>query len=203
MDYSKLNDNELIIQAKEKNEVAINMLYEKYNPLITKKCSSYFKYVKDKGIDFNDLKQECLIGFEESIQSYSQDNKALFYTFTSLCMDRQIITFIKKVNRNKNKVLNEAISIEGSNDKEISLINQIEDNTFNPEIGFMSLVEYEELYEKIIKVLTNFEECVFNLKLQNFDYKEISNILDKEPKSVYNAIQRIKEKIKGIKEYKL
>ena len=92
--------------------------------------------------------------------------------------------FIKKVNRNKNKVLNEAISIEGSNDKEISLINQIEDNTFNPEIGFMSLVEYEELYEKIIKVLTNFEECVFNLKLQNFDYKEISNILDKEPKKV-------------------
>ena len=200
MNYKTINDNELVILAREKNEDAINILYEKYKPLITKKCSNYFKYVKDKGIEFNDLTQECLIGFEESIRNYKQENDTLFYTFTSICMDRQIITLIKKVNRDKNKFLNEAISIESCLEENSTLLDKIEDNSYNPELDVIGDIEYQELYNKIIKVLTNFEECVFNLKLQGFDYDEISNILDKETKSVYNAVGRIKDKIKELKE---
>ncbi len=199
MDYKNINDNELIILAREKNEDAINILYNKYKPLITKKCSNYFKYVKDKGIEFNDLTQECLIGFEESIRNYNPNADTLFYTFTSICMDRQIITLIKKVNRDKNRFLNEAISIESCLEDNNNLLDRIEDNSYNPEVGIMGDAEYQELYDKIIKVLTNFEECVFNLKLQGFDYDEISSILDKDTKSVYNAIGRIKDKIKNIK----
>ena len=200
MNYKTINDNELVLLAREKNEDAINILYEKYKPLITKKCSNYFKYVKDKGIEFNDLTQECLIGFEESIRNYKQENDTLFYTFTSICMDRQIITLIKKVNRDKNKFLNEAISIESCLEENSTLLDKIEDNSYNPELDVIGDIEYQELYNKIIKVLTNFEECVFNLKLQGFDYDEISNILDKETKSVYNAVGRIKDKIKELKE---
>ena len=37
------NDNELVLLAKEHNEAAYNILYKKYKPLITKKCSRYFK----------------------------------------------------------------------------------------------------------------------------------------------------------------
>ena len=48
MNYKDINDNELVLLAKEKNEDAINILYEKYKPLINKKCSNYFKYIKDK-----------------------------------------------------------------------------------------------------------------------------------------------------------
>ncbi len=200
MGYNNINDNELIILAHEKNEDAINMLYDKYKPLINKKCSNCFKYVKDKGIEYNDLVQECLIGFEESIRNYNPNNDTLFYTFTSLCMDRQIITLIKKVNRDKNRLLNEAISIESCLEENSSLLDKIEDNTNNPEIDVIGEVEYQELYDRIIKVLTSFEECVFNLKIQGFNYDEISNILDKDTKSVYNAIGRIKDKIKSLKE---
>ena len=199
MNYKDINDNELVLLAKEKNEDAINILYEKYKPLINKKCSNYFKYIKDKGIEYNDLTQECLIGFEESIRNYNPAADTLFYTFTSICMDRQIITLIKKVNREKNKILNEAISIESCLEENSSLLDKIEDNTNNPEIGVIGDAEYQELYDRIIKVLTNFEECVFNLKLQGFNYDEISNILDKDTKSVYNAIGRIKDKIKSLK----
>ena len=200
MDYKSINDNELVILAREKNEDAINILYDKYKPLITKKCSNYFKYVKDKGIDFNDLTQECLIGFEESIRSFNSDNDTLFYTFTSICMDRQLISLIKKVNRDKNKFLNEAISIESCMEDDNNLLDKIEDNSYNPELGFMDDIEYEELYNKIIVNLTDFEECVFNLKLQGFGYEEIANIMDKSTKSVYNAMGRIKDKIKCLKD---
>lgn len=199
MNYKNINDNELVILAREKNEDAINVLYDKYKPLINKKCSNYFKYVKDKGIDFNDLTQECLIGFEESIRNFNLDGDTLFYTFASICMDRQIVTLIKKINRDKNKLLNEAISIETCIEQNNKLLDKIEDNSYNPELDILGTLEYQELYDKIIKVLTNFEECVFNLKIQGFDYEEISNVLDKDTKSVYNAIGRIKDKIRGIK----
>ena len=47
---------------------------------------------------------------------------------------------------------------------------------------------------KIEKELTNLECEVFELKTAGFNYKEIAEILDKEPKSIDNAISRIKNK---------
>ena len=52
-----LNDNELLYLAQENNEEAINFLHKKYKPLVTKKCSRYFRYLKNKGLDFEDLVQ--------------------------------------------------------------------------------------------------------------------------------------------------
>lgn len=201
MDYQKLNDNELISLAREQNEDAINLLHKKYKPLITKKCSKYYKYVSGKGLELSDLIQECLVGFEESIKDFDANDKVTFYTFTNVCMDRQIMSVIKRVNRDKNKILNNAIPLETiDTENDTNIIDYLKDNTDNPELDLLDELEYQELYEKIINNLTRLEECVFNLKLQNFTYKEMANILDKDIKSIDNAIQRIKIKIKEIKE---
>lgn len=199
IDYYNLNDNELVSMAREHNEDAINLLHQKYSPLVNKKCSRCYKYVQNKGIEYSDLKQECLIGFEESIQNYNLLDSVTFYTFTNICMDRQLMTLIKKLGRDKHRFLNEAIPLEVINDDENNnLIDFIEDNKGNPELGLLDEFEYQELYDKIVKKLTNFETCVFDLKLQNFGYKEIADILDKEPKSIDNAMQRIKNKIREL-----
>ena len=201
MDYRELNDNELISLAKEHNEEALNLLHTKYKPLIDLKSKKYYKYVSNKGIELSDLMQECLVGFEESINDFNPDDNVTFYTFTNLCMDRQILTEIKRVNRDKYRILNEAIPLESlDTEKDINLIDYLKDNTDNPELGLLEEVEYQELYNKIKKKLTDLEECVFNLKLQNFNYKEIADILDKDPKSIDNAIQRIKTKIKELQD---
>ena len=201
MNYKELNDNELISLVRENNEDALNLLHEKYKPLITKKSNKYYKYVSNKGIELSDLIQECLVGFEESIKDFNPNDNVTFYTFTNICMDRQLLSEIKRLNRDKYKLLNEAIPLESlDTDNDINLIDFLKDNTDNPETGLFEEIEYEELYSKIVKCLTHLEECVFNLKLQNFNYKEIADILDKEPKSIDNAIQRIKTKIKNIKE---
>ena len=199
MNYKLLNDNELISLAKEKNEDAINLLHEKYKPLITKKSNKYYKYVNNKGIELSDLTQECLLGFEESIKDYNPNDNVTFYTFTNICMDRQLLTEIKRLNRDKYKLLNDAIPLETiDTDNDTNLIDFLKNMKDNPEEGLLEEIEYQELYNKITKNLTNLEECVFNLKLQNFNYKEISDILDKDPKSIDNAIQRIKNKIKEL-----
>lgn len=197
--YANLNDNELISLVRERNEEASEILYHKYSPLINKICSKYYKYVKDKGIEYVDMHQECLVAFEEALNSYNLRDDVTFYTFVNVCIERKLFTELRHAGRDKYKFLNEAIPLETIDDNASNnLIDYIEDNKNNPEFGLISQMEYQELYDKIVGVLTNFEECVFNLKLQNFDYREIASILDKDTKSIDNAIQRIKTKIRGI-----
>ena len=53
-----------------------------------------------------------------------------------------------------------------------------------------------ELIKKASLVLTDFEMQVFELKINDFGYREIAEVLDKEPKAIDNALQRIKVKLK-------
>lgn len=197
--YQDLNDYELVSLAQEHNEDAINLLHEKYQPLINKKSHKYIKYLHNKGIELSDLIQECTIGFEEAIHNFNPDDNVSFYTFASVCMNRQLMSELTRQNRDKHKFLNEAIPLETIEDEsDINLIDFIQDNSTNPELGLMSNEEFRELYVAIRKELTALEECVFKLKLQGFGYKEIADILDKDEKSIDNAMQRIKLKIKSL-----
>ncbi len=200
--YQDLNDYELVSVAQEHNEDAINLLHEKYQPLIYKKCRKFMKYLQNKGIELSDLIQECTIGFEEAIHNFNPLDNVTFYTFANVCMDRQLMSELTRQNRDKHKFLNEAIPLETMDEEnDVNLIDVIQDNSTNPEIDLLSEEEFKELYMKIKKELTALEECVFNLKIQGFACKEISDILDKDEKSIYNTIQRIKVKIKNLKDY--
>lgn len=195
----EMNDYELVSLAQENNEEAGEILYRKYQPLILKKSNKYFKYMQNKGVELTDLIQECTIGFEEAIQQFNERDNTSFYTFASICMDRQLMSELTRQNRDKYRFLNEAVPLESiDGDDEGSLINCIGDNRNNPEEGLLLDENFKEIYLKITNKLTDFEECVFRLRLQDFDYHEIASILDKDRKSIDNAIQRIRGKIKGI-----
>ena len=51
---------------------------------------------------------------------------------------------------------------------------------------------------KLEQQFTHFEKQVFELKKNDFNYKEIAEILEKDVKAIDNAIQRIKMKLKNI-----
>lgn len=197
--YDNLNDYELVSLAQELNEDAIKILHEKYKPLIQKKCRRYMKYLKNKGLELEDLYQECIIAFNEAINNFNELDNVSFYTFQSICIDRKLITELTKHNCYKHKILNDAIPLEiYEKDKELNLIELIQDNRPNPELGIIQEEKLQDLIENIQNELTDLEELVFKLKIEGFSYKEISDILDKDQKSIDNAIQRIKQKIKGL-----
>ena len=200
MDYSKFNDYELVNMAQDNNEDAINMLHIKYKPLINKKCKKIYPYVSSKGLEYDDLVQECLIGFEEAIINFKQDDDVTFYTFCNICMDRQLKSEITKLNRDKHKILNEAIPISVMDDsgEELNLVDFFVNDSNDPLKDILSHEKFMNLIRRLKGELTDFEECVFELRLQDFDYREIAKILDKEPKSIDNALTRIKIKFRKI-----
>ncbi len=193
--YKDYNDYELIYLAQESNEVAINIIYQKYKPIIYKKCYKYLPILK--GIELCDLVQECYIILDYAIKNFNQDNNNTFYTFFNVCIDRYLVSEYKKSINTKNKVLNESISIDSLDDENNSLLDVISSNN-TPEQELLVNEGISNIYNKIINKLTDLEECVFILKIQDFSYKEIANILDKDIKSIDNAMQRIKNKIMGL-----
>ena len=105
------NDYELVFLAQENNEDAINLIYQKYKPIIVKKSKNAIVFADHHGIDINDIMQEGFIGLDEAIKNFSQDTTASFYTFALLCIDRQILNYIRKMTGKKDQALNDAISI--------------------------------------------------------------------------------------------
>lgn len=194
----EFNDYELIYMAKEKNEDALKYLYEKYKPLLEKKARECSKIIGNKGIEYNDVLQECMIAFQEAIDVFDQDGKALFYTFVNLCVDRQLKSLITKTNRMKNKLFNESISLDNVYDNEESIVEFIKENNTNPEEVLIDLDDESKLYDKIMDGLRDNEKEIFKLKVQGFNYIEIAEKLNKDAKSISNILYRIRNKVKRI-----
>ena len=194
MNYRDFNDNELLSYICENNEEANTILFKKYEPLINSIARKMYKYCKNTGLELNDLIQEGMLGLNLAINHYDEQKDTTFYTFAKKCIERKMLSMIIGAKRLKHKILNESLSLEGNiNDSDsIGLEAFISDSKNDPELVIINNEEEAELINRIKKRLTDFECQVFELKICNFNYKEIAEILDKSPKAIDNALQRIK-----------
>lgn len=194
------DDFELAYLVSENNEEAKDMFYEKYRPIIEIKARKYKNFVELRGYDLNDLIQEGMMGLSQAIRDYSYQKNVKFNSFANLCIDRQLSSFIRNIDREKHKLLNSSVSIDTTtNSIGRPLIDLVLDGkNLDPEKSFIQIEEESELYTKIKEKLTETENEVFDLRIQGFSYKEIASILNITEKSVGGSISRIKVKINNI-----
>lgn len=193
LDIRACSDEELIerlntIDKNEEYDAIMEYLMDKYKPLVRKASKSYFL----AGGDTDDLLQEGMIGLFYAIGRYSQDREASFYSFAKLCIENNMKTAVEKYNRQKHMPLNGYVSIS----EEINEDMAVED--YGPEDLLLEQENLTEAISEIEKLLSDFEKKVFSLYLDGNDYIKIADILDKEPKAIDNAIQRIRNKRKKI-----
>ena len=93
----------------------------------------------------------------------------------------------------------EAIDSEEFNN---SLDKIIGDKTSNPEDIAIDNENLLELINSLNQEFTDFESQVFDMKKSGFNYREIAEVLDVDPKKVDNALQRIKAKVRTYLESK-
>lgn len=185
------NDYELISLAREGNEEAVNIIYQKYKPIIVRKSQDAIIRANHHGIEISDIMQEGYIGLEEAINGFSEKDNTSFYTFAVLCINRQIINYLRKITGGKDRILNEAVAIDDYVEKSMK-------DDFDTEFSFMYKEMEKTIIEKVNKSLTDFENEVFNLKIIGYNFEEIANTLNKDIKSIYNTFHRIKLKIRKI-----
>lgn len=192
------NDYELLYLISESSEDATNLLYEKYKEIADLKIKKYLKYGSIRGLDYNDLFQEGMIGLSEAIRDFRNEKDVKFSTFANLCIERQIHSALKKAGRMKHKFLNESMSLDvGEDENDRPWIESLFDKKEKDPSEILEQLENSDaLQQRIREELTDFEQQVLELKLGNFDYKEIAELLGKSYKSVDSAMQRIKMKLK-------
>lgn len=196
MNYKQCTDEELISLIQKGNRDATEYLLKKYSPLVKKSIRTLYLI----GADTEDLSQEGMIGLFKAIQNYQAGNSASFYTFAKLCINRQIYTAIKASNRKKHSPLNSYISFYSkANEEDTALIENLEaGNDSNPErvvLDRENMLHIEELLEEH---LSKMEKEVLPLYLNGQSYSDIAQSLGKPVKSIDNAVQRIRDKVKRL-----
>ena len=191
-----MTDEQLIRKVREGESLVVDFIIDKYKPLVKKKAKAMFLL----GGENDDLIQEGMIGLFKAIRDFDLGKEISFASFADLCVSRQMYTAIKLSQRQKHMPLNTYVSLyeqvnTDSEDKQTTLIEQLEtrqDN--NPEEMFLDK-EWEAAMEQALEEkLSEFERRVLHLHLMGEDYRSIAKLLDKTPKSIDNALQRIKQK---------
>ena len=141
------------------------------------------------GGDKEDLIQEGMIGLFKAIRDYNPENGAPFAAFAKLCVERQIYTAIEAAGRMKNAPLNAYISL--SEESETLMDGGIEDEVIEK-------TSFQQMYLAAQAHLSKMEKEVLSFFLEGKEYTEIAEILGKTDKSIDNALQRIKTKIRKI-----
>ncbi len=185
MEYKDVNDFEVLYMIKEKDDYYQELMYKKYSPIIKNIASKYLNCVKNRGADYDDLVQEGYIGLSNAINTY-RDEESLFYTYATICVERQINRFCRSLSTKKQEVLNNALS------DDMLLFMKVDSYDFgNPEA--FSLYNFTK--EEFIRIKNKFDieySSVFELRYNGFSYKEISRLLDITVSTVDGRLSKIR-----------
>ncbi|ARF18867.1 RNA polymerase sporulation sigma factor SigH [Sporosarcina sp. P3] len=193
--FSKLSDEEMVELIHLGNSDVLDFLITKFQPIVRMKARTYFII----GGDREDIMQEGMIGLYKAIRDFRPDRLSSFKVFAELCITRQIITAIKTATRQKHIPLNTSISLDKpmyDEDQERTLLDIIAGSTLDdPEDLMIHKENFTFMEEEMNKVLSGLEREVLTLYLEGQSYREISEVLNRQVKSIDNALQRIKRKL--------
>ena len=197
MIYDKVSDENLATRAHEGCEEAEEELIIRYKNLVLAKSRRYFLI----GGDGEDVVQEGMIGLYKAIRDYTPDKNVSFYRFAEVCVTRRIINAIKLANRMKHQPLNTYISLSrppADDEDGLEVVELLSAGAaHSPEEIYLDHERVAEIEQVIADNLSVFERDVIALYLNGVTYRQIASIMNKEEKSIDNALQRIKRKIKS------
>ena len=195
--YDRMTDEQLIENLRGGDRKIMDYIMEKYKNLVRKEANAMYLL----GGENEDLIQEGMIGLFKAVQDYDPRQESSFYSFARLCITRQLYTAIEASRRKKHGPLNYYVSLDDRNEEKEPLIETAEaKGESNPEELLISQ-EYVRLLESELEdTLSELENRVLYLHLLGTDYKTIARLLDRSPKTIDNALQRIKGKTEKILE---
>src|ERR1700759_4521639 len=193
----ELEDLQLVLKARNGDSVAMDALTRRYTGFVRLKASSYFL----AGGDNDDLLQEGLIGLYKAVRDFRPDKETSFRSFAELCVPRQIITAIKTATRYKHAPLNSYVSFSHTpagqeSEADCTLGDALPGPAVDdPASCVISTEELQSLLGCLSTALSSLESQVLTCYLEGRSYEEIGELLGCDPKTVDNALQRVKRKV--------
>ena len=179
-----METNELVIQAKNDNQIAFAQLCSQYEPLLVSMAHKHSTMCKD-GM-FDEFLQEAKIALHKAVVSFDLNSTTSFGAYAKVVIYHKLVDLVRRMNSKKRKT----VDIELTSD-EIASNEAPQDEVVWRELG-------EKLMKRVEGLLSPYEKNVLSMLISGHKAKEISLQIGKNEKSVNNAIFRIRSKLKGV-----
>lgn len=203
-EYEGLSDEQLLARNAAGDVYATEVLITRYKNLVRKNAHALYLI----GGDREDLIQEGMIGLYKAIRDYDKEKNAGFATFANLCISRQMYTAIRASNTRKNQPLNDYLSFdaampaeeadhaqEGAGAEFLPLRWYLQNAAGNPEELVIESESEQQMEEHLKSCLSDFEMEVLKAYMEEENYVRVARRLGRSPKTVDNALQRIRRKL--------
>lgn len=196
--YQNLSDEQLIERLREGDKKIMDYILDKYKPLVLGKANAMYLI----GGDTDDLIQEGMIGLFKAIRDYRADRETSFFHFAELCITRQLYSAVEASNRKKHAPLNTYVSFYSRMGEEGMPLSETlpTDVMDNPEQLVIAQENVRMFWEDVRERLSGMEREVLDEYLSGLGYRQIAEKLGKSPKTIDNALSRIKSKIREDRE---
>ena len=180
VDFAELDDEKLVELCKD-SEKAACVLISRYARIVRSKANSMSYGI----VDADDLMQEGLLGLLNAIRTYDLNSETKFSTYSNVCITNKMTTALIKSNRID-------IPIE-------EVDNKVEKTDLStPESILLEKEKSKELDYEMSSLLSKKEWQIFRLFLKGSTYDQMARQLNISPKTVDNALQRVRRKLKSV-----
>lgn len=188
MDFS---DEALCELANSGDREAEECIVKRYYGLVRSQARPLFLV----GGDSEDLIQEGMFGLLRAIREYDEQKAASFRTFAEVCIRNRLYSALRASTRDKHSPLNESIPLEAPFfDGNSYTLGASQSFSGDPELLIISRDRVADFWEEIRGQLSEFEAKILGLYLSGLSCQEIAQTVRKSPKSVDNAVQRVRRK---------
>ena len=186
------SDEELCLLAASGNRLAEEALVTRYNRLVRTCARPFFL----AGGDSEDLTQEGMVGLITAVREYDAGKEASFRTFAEICIRSRLYSVLRASARDKQQPLNQSLSLDDSHFDSNPLTSGTNNLAQrNPEDFLIDREHTAALLSGVRKQLSEFEAKILGFYLDGLSRREIAKAVNKPPKSVDNAVQRIRRKV--------
>ncbi|MBU5627217.1 sigma-70 family RNA polymerase sigma factor [Oscillibacter sp. MSJ-2] len=190
--FERLTDEELCALAAAGSREAEEILVTRYNRLVRTCARPYFLI----GGDSEDLTQEGMVGLIKAVREYDGAKEASFRTFAEICIRNRLYSVLRAATRDKHSPLNQSVPLDTpffeSNSYTAATRNMAQRN---PEEYIIDREHAESVLSGVRKQLSEFETKILGYYLDGLSCREIAESVGKSPKSVDNAVQRVRRKV--------
>ena len=189
---AELPDETLCSMAACGDRVAEEALVTRYTRLVRTCARPFFL----AGGDSEDLIQEGMVALIKAVREFAPDKAATFRTFAEICIRNRLYSVLRASARDKHKALNQSISLDTPDFDSNSYTSGTSSLAQrDPEDFLIDREHTAALLAGVRKQLSEFEAKILGYYLDGLSCREIAETVGKPPKSVDNAVQRIRRKV--------
>jgi len=177
----------LLRTAKNGDQQAFEDLLDLYAPLIDS-MARQFVNTSSMAFDREDLRQEAVLCFFHALMHFDEQKTAMpFGAYAKLCIRNGLISYWRLHQKREQTVLLDDV-MPGGREEELG----------NPADSLIERENFLSLYRLVCNELSDYENRIWWMYLAGRTAKEIAAQLEKDEKSVQNAIYRIRRKLRTV-----